>query len=233
MRIMTDFHSHILPCIDDGSKSLEESLKMLELLAAQGVNRVVATPHFYPNRNSVDEFLEKRNAAYKLLEPHLTSKHPQIVLGAEVKFYDGISRLENLESLFIEGTEILLLEMPFERWSEYTVKQLINLSSSGIGTVVIAHIDRYIQFQSKVVLEELVRNGILFQVNAESFKQFFEKRKMLKLLKEHLIHFIGTDCHNLTDRAPNIEVALTAISKKFGEQFLESFINSQNQIFIL
>ena len=231
MRIMTDFHSHVLPCIDDGSKSLKESLKMLELLSAQGVDRVVATPHFYPNRYSVSEFLEKRDSAYKLLEPHLTSAHPQIILGAEVKFYDCISQLKNLESLFIDGTEMLLLEMPFERWSEYTVKQLMNLSSGGICTVAIAHIDRYIQFQSKGVLEELVRNGILFQANAESFKQFFEKRKMLKLLKEHQIHFIGTDCHNLTDRSPNINKAYNAISKKFGEQFAENFINSQNEIF--
>ena len=230
---MTDFHSHILPGVDDGSKCLEESLEMLELLAAQGVKRVVATPHFYPNRYSVAEFLEKRNSAYKLIESHITSAHPQIVLGAEVKFYDGISRLENLDSLFIEKTEILLLEMPFERWSEYTVKQLINLSSSGICTVVIAHIDRYIQFQSKAVLDELFRSGVLFQINSEAFKCFFERQRMLKLLKEHRIHFIGTDCHNLTDRAPNMDVACSAISKKFGKQYLENFINSQNQTFIL
>ena len=230
---MTDFHSHILPNVDDGSKSLEEGLKMLELLSAQGVNRVVATPHFYPNRYSVAEFLEKRNSAYKQLKPHVTTNHPQIVLGAEVKFYDGISRLENLDNLFVENTDILLIEMPFERWSEYTVKQLINLSASGVCTVVIAHIDRYIRFQSKTVLYELIRNGILFQANAEAFKRFFDKRRMLKLLKEHQIHFIGTDCHNLTDRAPNIDVALSVISKKFGEQFLEDLINSQNQIFVL
>ena len=228
---MTDFHSHILPNIDDGSKSLEQSLKMLELLSKQGVKRVFATPHFYPNRYSVAEFLKRRNSAFEELKNHITDCHPQIVLGAEVKFYDGISRLENLQSLFVEGTEILLLEMPFERWSEYTIRELINLASSGICTVVIAHIDRYMSFQNKSVLFELQRSGVLFQANAEAFERFFQKVKMLKLLKQNLIHFIGTDCHNLTDRAPNIEKAYNAISKKFGQQFTEDFINSQNIVF--
>ncbi len=229
---MTDFHSHILPAVDDGSSSLEESLKMLELSASHGVKRIIATPHFYPNYHTVDGFLEKRNAAYEELKQHTKSSHPQIVLGAEVKFYNGISRLEDLSKLFIEGTEILLLEMPFERWSEYTIRELINLSSAGICTVVIAHIDRYINFQTKSVISELIRNGILFQVNADAFKHFTLRRKITKLLKQGSIHFIGTDCHNLTDRAPNIEIAYNAILKKFGEQFIEDFLNSQNQIFI-
>ena len=67
---MTDFHSHILPGVDDGSKSIEETLKMLELLSDQGVRRVVATPHFYPNHHSVEEFLEKRNSAYEEIKKH-------------------------------------------------------------------------------------------------------------------------------------------------------------------
>lgn len=229
---MTDFHSHILPGVDDGSKSLEESLKMLDLLARQGVKQVVATPHFYPNRHSIKAFLEKRDLAFSELKKHVTDSHPEIILGAEVKFYDGISRLENLSSLFIEGTEVLLLEMPFEHWSEYTIKELINLSSSGIGAVVIAHIDRYIEFQTKSLIEELSRNGILFQVNAEAFEHLFKRRQILKLLKQHYIHFLGTDCHNLTDRAPNFEIAYSTISKKLGKQFFEDFINSQNQIFV-
>lgn len=229
---MMDFHSHILPRVDDGSKSLTESLKMLELLASQGVDRVIATPHFYPNHHTVESFLKKRNKAFDELKQAVTSSHPEILLGAEVKFYDGISRLKNIESLFIEGTEILLLEMPFSRWSEYTVKELINLASSGICTVVIAHIDRYIKFQSKSVIFELLRSGILFQVNADAFEKFFERNKMLKLLEQGAIHFIGTDCHNLTDRAPNMEKAYNAISKKFGKRFLEKFSYSQDQIFI-
>lgn len=228
---MTDFHSHILPGVDDGSKSIEETLKMLELLSDQGVRRVVATPHFYPNHHSVEEFLEKRNSAYEEIKKHIEASHPQVVLGAEVKFYDGISRMENLSTLLIEGTEILLLEMPFERWSDYTVRELINLSSSGICTVAIAHIDRYIGFQNRNVLFELLENGILFQANAEAFERFFERRKMLKLLKQGAIHFIGTDCHNLTDRAPNIKKAYNVILKKFGEQFTENLINSQKQVF--
>lgn len=64
---MIDFHSHILPGIDDGSASVEESLKLLEMLAEQGVKTVVATPHFYPDRTSVSDFLRRRDAAYQRL----------------------------------------------------------------------------------------------------------------------------------------------------------------------
>ena len=62
---MIDFHTHILPNVDDGSKGVEESTLMLTRLFEQGVNKVIATPHFYANDESVDEFLLRRNAAFE------------------------------------------------------------------------------------------------------------------------------------------------------------------------
>ncbi|MGM9642345.1 MAG: CpsB/CapC family capsule biosynthesis tyrosine phosphatase, partial [Eubacteriales bacterium] len=166
---MTDFHSHILPGIDDGSASVEESCAMLRMLEAQGITKVIATPHFYPNRTSLDRFIERRRASLELLKPTLTDGMPRILLGAEVNYYDGIRRMEGLERLCIEGSRVLLLEMPFERWSEMTLNEVSVLSRSGKVKVVLAHIDRYISYQAEGDLERLLESGVLFQMNASYF----------------------------------------------------------------
>lgn len=217
---MIDFHSHILPGIDDGSASVEESLELLRMLSEQGVDTVVATPHFYPDRMSVQTFLERRERAYaKLSEADLTGL-PRIILGAEVRYYDGIHRLPELELLCAGDSRVLLLEMPFSRWSELTVKEVTALARSGRVTVVLAHIERYLSFQSSEAWERLFESEVLTQVNASFFTGFLTKRKALNMLGSHAIHVIGSDCHNLTTRAPAIGKASEVIEKRFGRECL-------------
>ena len=141
---MIDFHSHILPMLDDGSKSVDESLEMLRMLSEQGVKRVVATPHFYANDESVDDFLKRRAESFERLKGHLTDDLPEIMLGAEVRYYNGISRLDRLRKLTVENSRLLLLEMSTAKWTEYVVNELIELSNSGDLTVALAHIERYL-----------------------------------------------------------------------------------------
>ena len=79
---MIDFHSHILPGMDDGSKSTQESLEMLDMLRAQGVDTVAATPHFYARENPPEVFLRRRAEAWNRLRPQLTADSPRVLLGA-------------------------------------------------------------------------------------------------------------------------------------------------------
>ena len=130
---MLDFHSHILPRVDDGSQGLEESLLMLSAMKDQGVTTVIATPHFYANDDSVDSFLSRRDAAYAALAPQYTDV-PRIILGAEVKYYEGISRLPDLKRLRIDGSRLLLLEMSMSKWSEYAVREV--LEETGISVEI-------------------------------------------------------------------------------------------------
>ena len=218
---MIDFHSHILPGIDDGSASVEESLQFLRMLADQGVETVVATPHFYPDRTSASDFLRRRDAAYQKLCECDLSGLPKIILGAEVKYYDSIRRMEELEQLCAGESRVLLLEMPFERWSEMTLKEVATLSRSGRVTVVLAHIDRYLAFQSKQVWGRLFDSGILTQVNASFFTGRFTKRKALNMLASGMINVIGSDCHNLTTRKPLIGKASEIIAGRFGAECLD------------
>ena len=112
---MIDWHSHILPAVDDGSKSVTESLEMLKMMGVQGVDTVVATPHFFANDECVTAFADRCEKSYLMLEDAIeeakktseTLKIPQVILGAEVKYYNGISRLPELKSLAFKNRNLI------------------------------------------------------------------------------------------------------------------------------
>lgn len=217
---MIDWHSHVLPEMDDGSKNVGESLSMLNLLREQGVTHVIATPHFYANHESVEEFLDRRDASYELLMQNKDSDTPCVICGAEVRYYPGILKMKELPRLAIGNTKLLLLEMPMTRWTELTVKELIDLSRMSGLVIVMAHVERYLSLQSRDTIERLRESGILMQVNASFFEGLLQKRKALKLLGNGMIQFIGSDCHNLNSRPPRIGFAYNLIEKKFGEEYV-------------
>ena len=218
---MLDFHAHLLPGVDDGSKNVDESRQMLERMHAQGIKQVVATPHFYANDESLDSFLTRRAAAYGAIE-HLTER-PQILLGAEVRYYEGISRMPDLKKLCVQDSRLMLLEMPFRIWTEYAVKEVEDIACQSRIIPVIAHVERYLFIQKKGVAERLLQNGVLFQVNADFLTEWKRRRKALRMLKRGEIHFIGSDCHNLIDRAPKAGEGYALIEKKLGRGFTEEF----------
>ena len=100
--MMTDFHTHILPGVDDGSRSVEMSVQMLESMAKQGITRVVATPHFYAQVDSPKAFLERRTAAVSELQAAMEGvpKLPKLSVGAEVHFFTGCLKLIFLSKPF-------------------------------------------------------------------------------------------------------------------------------------
>ena len=217
---MIDLHNHILPCVDDGSKSDYESIRMLEMHALQGVDTVVATPHFYANDESSERFFERRQNAYDNLKKQLHSGLPKMVLGAEVRYYNGISRMAELKDFRIEGSKLLLLEMPSAVWTEYMIRELIELSSESSLKIMLAHSERYLGIQNKEVYGRLLENDILMQVNADFFASFSTKRRAVSMLNDSKIHFIGSDSHNTISRPPNIGKAFDVIRKKMGDDFL-------------
>ena len=148
---MIDFHSHILPGMDDGSKSTQESLEMLDMLRAQGVDTVAATPHFYARENPPEVFLRRRAEAWNRLRPQLTADSPRVLLGAEVRYFQGISHVDRLHDLCLEGQDVLLLEMPFSPWPSRTLAELTDLAQRGDLTVVLAHMERYLAQQPRTL----------------------------------------------------------------------------------
>lgn len=217
---MIDWHSHILPGIDDGSYDEAESISMLEMQSSQGVSTVIATPHFYANDETVESFLDKRSRSFEQLKARLPENSPDILLGSEVRYYQGISRMEDLKRLRIEGSKLLLLEMPMAGWTEYMVRELMELSGRSSIRIILAHVERYLGLQKQSVRERIYESDILMQVNASFFTTFASKRKALSLLKEGKIHFVGSDCHNMTSRPPKIGKAFEIIQKKLGDEYI-------------
>ena len=215
---MIDIHCHVLPGIDDGSRSVEMSLAMLHELKRQGVDKVIATPHFYPTRNSPEKYLADRQSAYERLIEAVDDGCPEIVLGAEVMYFEGISRYEGLNEFKTKGTDILLLEMPFISWTSRAIDEVIRLSASYKTTLVMAHIERYFKYVDRKVWKIFSENGILMQSNAEALMDRKLRRKILRKIKDGTVSFIATDSHNMSGRAPNMEDALNEIRKSLGEE---------------
>jgi protein-tyrosine phosphatase len=206
--------------MDDGSHNLNESISLLNMQVSQGVSTVIATPHFYANDETVDSFLQRRKNSFELLKTELTEATVEVKLGAEVKYYQGISRMDKLESLRIEGSKLLLLEMPMTTWTEYMVRELVELSGKSSVQIVLAHIERYLSLQKRSVWERIYDSGILTQVNASFFTTLISRHKALSLLKKGKIQFIGSDCHNITSRPPQIGKAFEIIQKKLGDDYI-------------
>ena len=232
---MFDFHSHILPGIDDGSRSVEESIALIDRLSRQNVSEVFATPHFYPLRNTPSRFFARREASYQKLCAALEKRddlNVNIRLGAEVAYFSGISRTDVLFDMRIENTEFLLVEMPESKWSEHTVGEIVDIAASKDITPVIAHIERCMKFQSNDVLEKILSEGVLFQANASFFVKLFTRKKALGMLKDKKIAFLGSDCHNLHTRPPIIGDAMKIIEKRLGKD-VETYMQNLKERFTI
>ncbi len=211
---MVDFHTHILPGIDDGSRDAAESAAMLAALAEQGISTVAVTPHFNAAHTPIPVFLERRAAALEAMP----DTDLRLLPGAEIAYYPGISRLPDIGALKLGHTRLLLLEMPYDHWSEYTLGELRELSRSGEFTLLLAHIERYFEFQSMDIWNDLLDLGILTQSNASYFITRKTRRRALSLLRHGYIHLLGSDCHNTTSRPPNMGEALALIARKAGNE---------------
>lgn len=114
-----DLHSHILPGMDDGCKTVGESMQVLRDSWEQGITAMFATPHYYPVE-SVDAFLTRRRNAWQKLSEHMqqsSEQMPKICLGAEVAYRPGLCYEEDLRALCLGNSRYLLLELPFSRWN--------------------------------------------------------------------------------------------------------------------
>ena len=224
---MIDFHSHILPGIDDGSKDIDETKQLIYEEINQGVTRIIATPHFYANRTSAKQFLEARSKGEEKLREALKDMQqaPEVRVAAEVYYFPGISRAEILSDLTIQGTNILLIEMPFTQWKEEMYQEIKNLVRKRKFTVILVHVERYYDFQKdRLTWEKIMALPLICQINSGSFikKGFLDKkhRWAMNFLENHEKVLLGTDCHNLDTRKPNLEPGRKSIAKTLGHETL-------------
>lgn len=217
-----DFHTHILPGIDDGSRNIDTSCRMLEQSADQGVECIIATPHFYASREKLDNFLEKRKHAREILDEKLQSLPLQILTGSEVAFFRGISRAERLDDLTIEGTRVLLLEMPFAPWEASDIDEVEKLTGERNYHVLLAHLERYLDLPgSRQWIEELLELPVSVQINAESLTDWRRRGRLVRMFRDGQAHVLGSDCHGMHHRPPDLAEGRAVLEKKLGHGVLE------------
>lgn len=204
-----DYHAHVLPGCDHGSDSVETSRKQLAMAAAARVRTVCATPHFYPHKESIPSFLQRREASARLLRENLTADAPQLQLGAEVLICDGMERLDGLPRLCRSETNELLLEMPFYQWPEAIWDTLYALCERRDIEIVLAHAERY----SPEAIEQLIRDNVALQLNSECLTRPLHRKRYLTWIKNGSVKYLGSDIHMLGDGYRAWEKCVKLLSK--------------------
>lgn len=233
---MTDFHTHVLPEMDDGSDSMEQTKRMLQMEHSQGVREVIATPHFYAGEDFPEAFLERRKERLaqvrKMLAGEPWGREMQIRGGAEVYYFTGMSEAAVLPKLCMEGTDVLLLEMPFSQWDKAVYQEVRNIVEKRKLTVVLAHIERYYGFQKNMeIWNHIFELPLYAQMNADVFISWKKRHMGMKLLKRGYDVILGSDCHDTDRRPPNLSAGREIIRKKAGGEMLEQIDRTGKRVF--
>ena len=212
---MIDIHTHILPHFDDGAKNTDMAAAMLKAEAGQGVDTVVLTSHYYGKKRSPSEFIEMRREMFEHIKPRIPSGM-KVLLGAEVHFSGvNLADYEELAKLAIEPfeddasktdrTKYILIEFPFTTvWTQSLLDTLYDFISETDCVPIIAHAERYPEvWKRPALITDLINMGCLIQVNAGSFFDKQERKLALAILKHGHMHCIGTDAHDMAQRAPD------------------------------
>ena len=160
---------------------------------AAGIKTICATPHFYPHKESMSSFTTRRKQTADSLWAQIPEDAPRILLGAEVLICDGMEHLNGLRELCLEGTNELLLEMPFYRWPESIWDTLYRLNDLHEIRIVIAHADRY----PPEAIHQLISEGIFLQLNAECLRKYSHRKRYLEWIQKGYVSYLGSDIHEL------------------------------------
>ena len=197
---MKDIHTHIIPCVDDGSPNMETSIDMIKHEIAIGVNEIILTPHHIYKR--YEKSVEEIKSQFKLLKEEVEKENLPIklYLGQEICYNhheDIIKMLKEGKLLTLNNTNRVLLEFSFTREPEDILDIIYNFSINGYE-VIIAHVERY-EWMTIDKVEALKNEGALIQINSNSYlglTSWKEKRMTRKLIKLGLVDYVASDTHS-------------------------------------
>ncbi len=219
---MIDIHSHILPGVDDGSKSLEDSMEIAKIYLSQGINSVIATPHYIEGEgyNTYQENLKVLENLNKKIKEN--SINFEIMLGNEVYITPNIiDLLDKGHISTLNSSRYLLIEFPMFDIPLYTEEIIYELKLRGI-TPIIAHPERNRKIvEDPNILFEFITKGALAQTNTESLLGMYGQaiKDTAEILLTHdMIHFIATDAHSKRRRAPRLKKCIGQIISLVGQE---------------
>ena len=222
--MFVDFHSNFIPGIDDGARDLEMSLEMMSMLEKQGVGILVATPHFYPHKQGLDDFLRIRQNSLDLLNGSRREGMPVIIPAAEVYIEHDVQNL-NLRPLCFEGTDYLLVELPYSAYESWFIDEVYNLCINQSLTPIFAHLDRYITIYNQDAINEIIDfDDAVIQVNYRALFESKLRKAVIKWIKDGHTVVFGSDCHNVGTRQPDdLKAVKSVIQSKLGKDWLNQF----------
>lgn len=219
---MIDIHTHILPCVDDGSRSVEMTRSILMRHLREGVDKVICTPHQGERLHRADTLRQ----TFKELKGEVADLPVKLFLGAEIYYYGSmIDDLRSGKLLTLAGSKYVLVEFSTRVEMVYIPDVVYELTVAGYRPIV-AHMERY-PYLDLDGCREVKSNGGLIQVNASLFTKKEASAKLKKLMKNNLVDFIASDCHNDETRCVDFTAAKVYVKKKYPDRYQKFFVDDQ------
>lgn len=216
---MIDLHCHVLPGIDDGAPTIDDSIAMLDAYAGLGVRTVVATPHLTVPLDP--EYAARIDAAVAEVAPLARQRGIFLARGFEIALApDSARHIAVDHRLTLAGSDVVMVDLPFTEWPLYADDALFAVQATGYR-VLLAHPERYPGIQDDPAkAEDLVARGILLQVTIGSFAGAFgsrARRSAEELLARGLVHILATDAHSAGHRMAAVPAGLARLRQLAGE----------------
>lgn len=232
--MLIDTHTHILPDMDDGAPDPEVGVQMIKALLNQGVQSIIATPHYYHHLETVSDFLNRREKAYLEIMSEMRRQgigERPIVLGAEVSIERDLQYAGDVDKLCIEGTDIILFELPYGRLKGWEISVIENIIFKYRLRPMIAHVDRYIDVfnESDFMLLYQIPD-VIFQVDASCVDKFKYRSFIMKLIKKGRRVVLGSDCHNMGTRKPDYIKGIQYLGKKLDKESFNKLLYNMQEI---
>lgn len=226
---MIDMHSHILFGVDDGAKTIYDSLELIKDGVKKGVSHIILTPHFKKRSNESSMDVVLNNFIFLKRAVSVAQLNVKLYLGNEVyldsDYYDTIWN-DSFNSL--AGSNYVLIEFDPADTQENIPNICYELKLKGY-IPVIAHVERYESiYDDRHLLSDILNEGAHLQINASSLinKESKESHKFITyLLKNQLVSFVASDTHNLNSRSSHIDKAYNAVKKLYGHSYAEKILN--------
>lgn len=231
---MIDFHTHILPNIDDGAKCISETIALLQEAKSAGFKTIILTSHYMDNyyEANVNDRMRLMNSIKSILEENKIDI--QLVLGSEIYISDNINELiKRKKACTINNSRYILFELPLNTKPINLYETIYDMLQNGY-IPILAHPERY-EFvqQNPRIINDLIEKGVLMQGNFGSFVgQYGEKAQIIirKFLKNNMIHFLGTDVHRRNTIYNKIPKILFEMEKFIGTEKLEQITKTNPKL---
>ncbi len=257
--VFTDFHTHILPDLDDGAQHVKTAAGMIyeercqadRLFGEKADCILLATPHYRSYEEDVENFLSRRQKSFDTLSEFVkTSEYERLrkaaervtlLTGAEIMVHSELEKAKNLDKLFLGKSRRLLFEFSEDYFSSSYIQIIERICYKYDALPIIAHFERYASFMQKEDYEALTDlHGVIFQFNALNFNANGEgiicrnflspsAKFILKFMGEGTNMIMGSDCHGIQHRKPDCEKSYKAAKKFMKPDVFEKFMSFSRQ----